>query len=325
MDPFTNRPFGYIKDTDDTRDHLIKFTADHARNFIANKDSNIDTVEIEPTLFDLRKIVQLPDVLNEIDQGHLASCTANAVAYAYTFDEIKQSNKHTFFPSRLFIYYNTRLEDRTLTVDSGAQIRSVIKSINKYGICAERKWIYEPSKFADKPSEETYKEADLVKSVSYARLNFSGDKTIEDRINHIKLALRSGFPIIFGFVVHESFRSDAVIKTGIVPMPNAGEKVIGSHTACVIGYDNDKEHFIVKNSWGNKWGDNGCFYMPYKYLANLDYVEDLWVIKEVTNPENLPDWKEEDINPLFKNLDATASGDGIIYSSLKYVGSWFGY
>src|SRR5476649_2624939 len=38
------------------------------------------------------------------DQGQLGSCTANAIAGALEFDQIKQSLDDVFVPSRLFIY-----------------------------------------------------------------------------------------------------------------------------------------------------------------------------------------------------------------------------
>jgi len=64
------------------------------------------------------------------DQGQLGSCTANAIAGALEFDQIKQSLKE-FTPSRLFIYYNERVIEHTVGTDSGAQIRDGIKSVGK--------------------------------------------------------------------------------------------------------------------------------------------------------------------------------------------------
>jgi hypothetical protein len=62
------------------------------------------------------------------DQGQLGSCTANAIAGAIEFDQRKQGTKE-FTPSRLFIYYNERVMERTVNQDAGAQIRDGIKSV----------------------------------------------------------------------------------------------------------------------------------------------------------------------------------------------------
>jgi hypothetical protein len=44
--------------------------------------------------------------------------------------------------------------------------------------------------------------------------------------------LAEGYPFVLGFTVYESFESDTVAQTGIVPMPRSGEQVLGGH--CVV-------------------------------------------------------------------------------------------
>ncbi|AZL89446.1 peptidase C1-like protein [Megavirus baoshan] len=301
-----SRKFGYIKSNPDERDVLIKFTKDHVRTF--KLKANVDPKEI----FDLRNIVKLPQALSEIDQGTLGSCTANAIAYAYAFSEIKQSNKEIFLPSRLFIYYNERVIENTIDEDAGAQIRSGIKSINKYGVCDEHHWIYDPLKFRVKPPQEVYEEAKKAKPVKYARIDFRTDKSINDRINHLKKALKSGYPFIFGFTVYDSFMNETVAKTGVVDCPNDKENIIGGHAVCAVGYDDIKRAFIIKNSWGSKWGLNGYCYMPYNYVADPNLADDFWIIQEVTNP-NIENYKPSDINPIAINLDAEINTDGVVH------------
>ena len=36
---------------------------------------------------------------------------------------------------------------------------------------------------------------------------------------------------------------------------------------CVIGYDDDRQAFLVQNSWGTQWGKNGRFWLPYSKLT----------------------------------------------------------
>ena len=35
-----------------------------------------------------------------------------------------------------------------------------------------------------------------------------------------------------------------------------------------VGYDERKQRFIVRNSWGTGWGMRGYFTMPYAYLTD---------------------------------------------------------
>ena len=76
-------------------------------------------------------------------------------------------------------------------------------------------------------------------------------------LNTLKGCLASGYPFVFGFTVYESFESPQVAKTGIVPMPGPTEKVVGGHAVVCVGYDDTKQQFIVRNSWGDELGNSG--------------------------------------------------------------------
>src|SRR5690348_6101171 len=43
------------------------------------------------------------------DQGHIGSCTANAIAAAIQYQRLAEGDQPDFVPSRLFIYYNERV------------------------------------------------------------------------------------------------------------------------------------------------------------------------------------------------------------------------
>lgn len=307
------RKYGHIKSVKKSDDLHITFTDEHVQAFsLVPKVARVST-STSALIFDLRTIVKLPHALSNIDQGSLGSCVANAVAYAYVFDEIKQNNEEVFLPSRLFIYYNGRWIEGTVDEDSGMQISDAVKSINKYGIVDEHLWIYDPLKFAVKPSTSIYTEAKKSKAVAYATIDFSKDKTINDRINHLKRTLQSGFPIVFGFTVYESFESDAVAKSGMVPMPQPNEQVMGGHGVCAVGFDDTKQCFIVKNSWGATWGLDGYFYLPYNYMADPNLADDFWVITKISNPNNISHFSPSDINPDAINLDKQPTSGGVVH------------
>jgi C1A family cysteine protease len=93
--------------------------------------------------------------------------------------------------------------------------------------------------------------------------------------------LAGGLPFVSGIVVYESFESDVVSKTGIIPMPTKDETVLGGHAIVAVGYDVGKQHFICRNSWGTRWGDRGYFYLPFAYLEDAALASDQWVIQTV--------------------------------------------
>ena len=214
-----------------------------------------------------------PECPKEVyDQGQLGSCTANAIAGALQFDQIKQS-LHTFIPSRLFIYYNERVMEGTVGTDSGAQIRDGIKSVGSIGAPPETDWPYVINEFAMKPPTKAYKDAPLGKALQYQR--------VPQVLTQMKGCLASGYPFVYGFTVYESFESPQVAQTGVVPMPAAGEKVLGGHAVLAVGYDDSSQRFIVRNSWGPGWGMGGYFTVPYAYLTDNNLSDDFWTVRLV--------------------------------------------
>ena len=221
-----------------------------------------------PASADLRP--RCPPVL---DQGQLGSCTANSIANAHRFDQMKQSKGKSFAPSRLFIYYNERDMEGTVNEDSGAQIRDGIKSIAQLGVCDEAEWPYNITKFTNKPSAACFKDALEHQALSYQRVTQS--------LTQMKGCLASGFPFVFGFTVYEGFESAAVAKSGDANLPAPGEKVIGGHAVLAVGYDDSKQRFTVMNSWGTGWGKKGFFTIPYAYLTDDNLASDFWTVRIV--------------------------------------------
>jgi C1A family cysteine protease len=225
----------------------------------------------------LRDIPPSADLTNSCpavyDQGQLGSCTANAIGAAFQFDEMKQKAPGIAVPSRLFIYYGERVMEGTVGEDSGAMIRDGIKVVAKNGVCSETEWPYDISKFALKPSKKCFDDAKKYKALTYQRL-------IQDQ-NTMKGCLAEGFPFVFGITVYESLMSDAVAKTGIVPMPTTKEKALGGHAILAVGYDDKTQRFKFRNSWGTSWGDKGYGYLPYAYLTDDNLASDFWTIRAI--------------------------------------------
>lgn len=208
------------------------------------------------------------------NQGQLGSCTGNATAGAYMFN-LKKQNEEVFTPSRLFIYYNGRKAINTIKQDSGAMLRDCIKSVNVDGVCSEDLWPYDITRFTRKPRRKCYRQASNHQSISYSR--------VPRDLDSFKSCLASGLPFVFGFAVYESFMTREVAKTGMMKWPSKEEKCYGGHAVCCVGYDDNLEggRFIVRNSWGEQWGDKGYFYMPYEYLTTKGLADDFWVIQTV--------------------------------------------
>ena len=237
--------YGWKRDSPDYRDKYID-----------------DTVLLNIDAVDLRH--NMPGVY---DQKEIGSSVANAVAAAYEFNQIQLDDNHVFIPSRLFIYYNTRKIEKTILYDAGSQIRNTIKSLNINGICSETKWNYNPDMIITRPIDECYIQ---IPKIKYYRIN--------QNIESLKGCLSNGIPFIFGFSIYQNFEKINKLNN-ILKMPDKEDEYLGGHCVLCVGFDNEKDAFIIRNSFGVEWGNNGYFYMSYNYILNLNLCSDFWVIK----------------------------------------------
>ena len=145
----TLKRYGWRPDSPDMRDYLLA----------------VEPAKVLPRSVSLRR--QMPPVY---DQGQLGSCTANSIGAILEFNEFKQAEDGAATPSRLFIYYNERAMEGTVTQDSGAEIRDGIKSVAQVGAPPETDWPYVITRFAKKPSAKAYRDALKHEAIRYARV-----------------------------------------------------------------------------------------------------------------------------------------------------------
>jgi len=207
------------------------------------------------------------------DQGTIGSCTSASVSGLAQFLMMKEGHA-SFIPSILAIYYWERVIEGTVDQDSGASIADSLQVVSHTGCPNSALWWYDVSKFKIKPNQKVVADAALHKVSNYMQINNSN-------LNIMQNCLSNGYPITIGFTVYSSFESATVARTGIVPMPRRGEQILGGHACCIVGYNNAKNWFIVRNSWGVKWADKGYFYMPYAYFTNPNLASDAWTAQRI--------------------------------------------
>jgi len=237
------------KDTPDLRDHIFYSSCYKSQEHL-------------PVKVDLRSYCS-----PVVDQETLGSCTANAIVSGLRECFLNKNKQSWVALSRLFLYWEERYLEGTVNEDSGAEIRDGMKVLNEIGVCPEVDWPYDVSTFTNPPTDQNMKEAADYKIGEYHRVT---------SLEQLKAALAQGSPVVIGIQVYESFESDAVAKSGIVPMPNVNrEKAFGGHAVLVVGYNDTKSQFIVRNSWGQSWGERGYCYLPYSYYTQ-GFVLDCW-------------------------------------------------
>lgn len=260
--------FGWIPDVPDARDYTPDTPA--VKSLLVKKPSSL------PSKTDLREWCS--PVFN---QGDIGSCTANAAAGMVEYYRKRALGKEGAV-SRLFIYKATRDLMQTKG-DSGGYIRTTMGSLALFGCPPEKYWDYEEN--IDKaPPAFCYSYALNYQAITYFRLDEKAvgipSKEKDATLLEVKSTLASFMPAMFGFTVYESIRG---AQGGRIPYPARGESVLGGHAVLAVGYDDSMKigsctgAFIIRNSWGDEWGENGYGYLPYEYLLS-GIAQDWWAL-----------------------------------------------
>lgn len=207
------------------------------------------------------------------DQGALGSCTANAGVGMIEFYE-KRAFGTWLDASRLFLYKATR-NLLGWTGDSGAYLRTTMGAMALFGVPPEKYWPYDIEDFDVEPSAFLYAFAQSFQSINYYRLDPPGISP-KDLLIRIKTNLAGNMPAMFGFPVYDSYKqADA---NGKIPFPCPKDKLVGGHAVVAVGYDDAMKvknancgsattgALLIRNSWGNDWGDKGYGWLPYDYV-----------------------------------------------------------
>ena len=236
-----------------------RFQKVDTRDFKANiKDSHVQAAS-PINSFSLQSKVK-----TVYDQGNLGSCVSNAFAQYINMCTI---NKVQI--SRLLHYYCGRAigGDSSLE-DTGLDIRQAANIIKQYGACGESTWPYKTSNFNILPPLNVFKASLYFKKYLYSFVK-------QDITSLTAILYGQKLPIIFGINVYDSFMSDVVASTGVVPMPNlTNETLQGGHCIVMVGFNNKTSTFTCVNSWGSSWGNRGFFTIPYQYVLDPSLASD---------------------------------------------------
>jgi C1A family cysteine protease len=231
----------------------------------------------EPTRRQLARLPQYVDLRRQCppvyDQGSLNSCTAHALAAAVWFQARKTGASPPAL-SRLFIYYNERSAERQPRCNVPVSLRDAHQAVERFGVCPERHWRYAIGNFSVRPPARCYNEGLVFRVTRYLR--------VARNIRHLRACLAQNLPFSMGLSVYSSFESRVVRRSGVVPMPKPSEALLGGHAVLAVGYDDARKCFVVRNSWGPRWGKSGYFLLPYEFIvSDKQYTWDFWTVMEV--------------------------------------------
>ena len=242
-----NRQFGALRDTHDSRDHMFLSRA---------------TPSDYPAVVDLREFGGPIK-----DQGEEGSCTGHAFSSAREWIARKYEKASPILSPQC-LYAEELIADGDFPNDDGAMPRTGCQVLTKLGVCEASLFPYVAGKITA-PTPAQAANALKYKTGAYRRLS-----TLVDVISC--LANKTPWPVTVGFTVYESFMSQQVADTGIMPIPKPDEQQQGGHEVLCLGYDQTRQLALIQNSWGDSWGQKGYFWMPFKTL--IDPSTDLWIV-----------------------------------------------
>lgn len=226
---------------------------------------------------DLRRF--LPPIRNQIAQN----CVGHAVM-AGVFARAAILGHSIAWPSTFFPYTLARLlespprdpNDATPVelVDRGSSFRLMFKACARkeddeasgFGLVAEERWPEALENVNTIPPEDVFRAGENATIVAYHRLP-DGIARIDAMIE----ALRLGLLPVTSFLVDDDFAN--LSSSGIYARP--GGAVMGGHALLVCGYDHASRAFVIRNSWGTSWADEGYGMVHVDFLRDHSY--DSWV------------------------------------------------
>jgi hypothetical protein len=206
------------------------------------------------------------DIRHVHDSGNEGSVVGQALAAVLEFQILKAFNEDHRISAR-YIYYVARKAIGTTDSDSGANLSDAVAALKTDGAVEDAAWPYVPGEFAERPP------ATLDAAPRFHITSVRAVKGLAD----LKRALQQNGPTVIGISLFSSAMTDAVAKSGAIPMPGAKEQLVGGHAVVVVGYDDKQQVVKFVNSWGPTWGQNGFGSLPYKYIDK--YMSDAWTFQ----------------------------------------------
>lgn len=230
-----------------------------------------------------------PEIAN---QGKIESCVPTCISTLYYYYTVKQNNDLKIRISRLYLYYKVREIYNEIDKDNGSTIADCINELVVNGAPPEFICPYNIDNINKPPCSLSINLSKYCKCLGFNKI---------DRFK-IKKYLLNDDPIICGIKIFFDIHNKEISNSGIIPSPIPNTIITSGHCILIVGYNDNTQQYKFINSWGEKWGDNGCGYISYDYINNYKYSDEFYILKNVSNPK---------IKMLLNNdIDEKKGGDG---------------
>jgi C1A family cysteine protease len=238
-------------------------------SIISEKDFSFDNAE-KASIFEKTLIPEAVDLRADWwkinDQGDTGSCVGWATADSllrWHFVDNKQIRPDELLSVR-FIWMAAKETDSfnkrptTFIEESGTSLKAALDIARKYGCVTESVLPFDTGKMYDNSENLFYVSASKLKILSYYNLN----KGTSDKISVWKKWIAAGNgPILTRLNVEGTWNNATATKGNLDEYDE--NSIRGGHAVSIVGYTKDR--LIIRNSWGDSWGDNGFAYASAGY------------------------------------------------------------
>lgn len=258
----------------------------------------------EPTPTEVRAVDLRRGFLPIEQQGALGACSAFALTSI--FEYMLKACGTTLDLSALFVYHNVcEKDDEGHAKDDGSSFFDVIQSLETDGVCAETLCPYDIDAFP------TLTLTDEARADARQHLVLKA-KNVPLTHEALTSALSEGYPVAVCLRLFDGFTDN---DNGFVYRPTdeqlkADDK--GRHAVVLCGYSEEDKIYIVRNSWGEHFGDKGYCYIPFSYIEDKELASNAVIITEVSAGAK---FRPE----LSRRVDFDAMDDTIRYSVLRIL------
>jgi hypothetical protein len=211
------------------------------------------------------------------DQRDLPCCVSMAIATCMEILDAQRGKAIELSP--LFHYWSARGDSTELLL---LDPRTALRSASSVGIC--RRELHDPGfdavGAATRPSEEAFADAARQRLAGYdaATMRMRYSVITGDIVPACKNAIARGIPVIVAFWMTSAYRAISAARLDHGPPP--AEPSDEGHAVVVLGYDDARESFQVKDSRGAGFGRRGHWQMPYSVMSSR-LVHEVWALERI--------------------------------------------
>jgi Papain family cysteine protease len=223
------------------------------------------------------------------DQGTQGSCSGWAASYCglssllFSFHPVIKAMPHSTnrelidkwhaaARSYSFPYYYGKEDPK---IDDGAYSASILNVLAQRGSVS---LLARPGMRHDIAPTAEQETAALDYRLGHYRKFENSASSMKKDAKAMKYFLSKNYPILITLVAGKGMDElkDAGVGATLTnfEMDESKDSKDANHALCVVGYDNSKG-FLIQNSWGTSWGENGRFWLKEE---DIDFLGDMYVM-----------------------------------------------